>query len=528
MNLSLNICFLKKGNYTVNHGSKQANYPIFFIDAFLKQIWHNCGLYIYAFLEMGKVTGFKEFDRKTEAYRPVELRLKDYGEIFTGDHDEPHLQEQGARCMDCGVPFCQSDDGCPINNLIPEWNDLVYNDKWEEALSRLLKTNNFPEFTGRVCPAPCEGSCVLGINNPAVTIKNIEQAIIDKGFEQGWVKPYDVEFKTGKAVAIIGSGPAGLAAADELNKLGHSVSVFERDDRIGGLLMYGIPNMKLGKDVVDRRVNFMKDCGIEFITNVNVGKDITIQALQQDFDAVILTTGASEARELPVENRDAQGVHRAMEYLTVNTKSLLDTGLADDSHLSAKGKNVIVIGGGDTGTDCIGTAIRQGAKSVVNFELMSQPPIDRADNNPWPLWPLIYRVDYGHAEAQLAFGEDPRQYQLMTKSFTKDENGALTGLITVNVEFQDGQLTEISGSEKTWDAQLVLLSMGFVSPEHYVSDDAKIELDDRGNYKASYGQYQTSQEGIFTAGDCRRGQSLVVWAINEGRGVAKRTHEYLS
>jgi glutamate synthase (NADPH/NADH) small chain len=366
------------------------------------------------------------------------------------------------------------------------------------------------------------------MNNPAVTIKNIEQAIIDKGFEQGWIKPYDVEFKTGKTVAIIGSGPAGLAAADELNKLGHSVSVFERDDRIGGLLMYGIPNMKLGKDVVDRRVNLMKDCGIEFITNVNVGKDITIQALQQDFDAVILTTGASEARELPVENRDAKGVHMAMEYLTVNTKSLLDTGLADDSHLSAKGKDVIVIGGGDTGTDCIGTAIRQGAKSVVNFELMSQPPVERADNNPWPLWPLIYRVDYGHAEAKLAFGEDPRQYQLMTKSFTKDENGALTGLITVNVEFHDGQLTEIAGSEKTWDSQLVLLSMGFVSPEHYVSDDAKIELDDRGNYKADYGQYQTSQEGIFTAGDCRRGQSLVVWAIDEGRGVAKRANEYLT
>lgn len=476
---------------------------------------------------MGKVTGFKEFDRKTEDYRAVELRLKDYGEIFTGTHDESHLQTQGARCMDCGVPFCQSDDGCPINNLIPEWNDLVYNDKWEEALSRLLKTNNFPEFTGRVCPAPCEGSCVLGLNNPAVTIKNIEQAIIDKGFEQGWIKPYSVEFRTGKKVAIIGSGPAGLAAADELNKLGHGVTVFERDDRIGGLLMYGIPNMKLGKDVVDRRINLMKDCGIEFITNVNVGKDITTAALQKEFDAIVFTTGASKARDLPAENRDANGVHLAMEYLTLNTKSLLDTGRADDSELSAKDKDVIVIGGGDTGTDCIGTAIRQGAKSVVNFELMSKPPVERADNNPWPLWPLIYRVDYGHAEAQSVFGEDPRQYQLMTKSFVKDTEGKLVGLQTINVEFNNGELTEIAGTEKTWDAQLVLLSMGFVSPEHYLSEDAQIDLDDRGNYQAVYGQYQTSQKGIFTAGDCRRGQSLVVWAIDEGRGAAQRVNEYL-
>jgi len=476
---------------------------------------------------MGKVTGFKEFDRKTEDYRAVELRLKDYGEIFTGTHDEAHLKQQGARCMDCGVPFCQSSDGCPIDNLIPEWNDLVYNDKWQEALTRLLKTNNFPEFTGRVCPAPCEGSCVLGISDPAVTIKNIEQAIVDKGFEQGWIKPYTIEHKTDKKVAIIGSGPAGMAAADELNKLGHSVTVFERDDRIGGLLMYGIPNMKLGKDVVDRRVDLMKDSGIEFNVNVNVGKDITTNALQKDFDVIIFTTGASEARDLPVENRDASGVHMAMKYLTSNTKSLLDKGHADESELSAKGKDVIVIGGGDTGTDCIGTAIRQGAKSVVNFELMSQPPVDRADDNPWPLWPLIYRVDYGHAEAQSAFGNDPRQYQLMTKSFIKDDQGKLTGLTTINVEFNNGQLTEITGTEKTWNSQLVLLSMGFVSPEHYLSDDANIDLDDRGNYKADYDQYQTSQEGIFTAGDCRRGQSLVVWAIDEGRGVANRVDEYL-
>ncbi len=477
---------------------------------------------------MGKVTGFKEFDRKTEDYRPVDLRIKDYGEIFTGTHDEDHLQVQGARCMDCGVPFCQSDDGCPVNNLIPEWNDLVYNNKWQKALVRLLETNNFPEFTGRVCPAPCEGACVLGMNNPAVTIKNIEQAIVDKGFSEGWIKPNVVEYRTGKKVAIIGSGPAGLAAADELNKLGHNATVFERDDRIGGLLMYGIPNMKLGKDVVERRVNLLRNSGVEFITNVNVGKDITTKTLQKDFDAIVFTTGAGKARDLPVENRDAKGVHLAMEYLAKNTKTLLDTGHADDSDLSAKGKDVIVIGGGDTGTDCIGTALRQGAKSIVNFELMGKPPVERTEDNPWPLWPLIYRVDYGHAEAAQVFGDDPRQYHLMTKSFIKDDSGNVTGLETINVGFTDGKLTEVAGSKKTWDAQLVLLSMGFVSPEHYLSDDANIELDERDNYKAEYGKYTTSQAGIFTAGDCRRGQSLVVWAINEGRGVAQKIDQYLT
>jgi len=477
---------------------------------------------------MGKVTGFKEFDRKTEDYRPVELRIKDYGEIFTGTHDVAHLQEQGARCMDCGVPFCQSENGCPVDNLIPEWNDLIYNDKWQAALIRLHKTNNFPEFTGRVCPAPCEGSCVLGINNPAVTIKNIEQTIVDRGFEEGWIQPNMVEYRTGKKIAVIGSGPAGLATADELNKIGHSVTVFERDDRIGGLLMYGIPNMKLGKDVVDRRVNLLKDSGVEFVTNVNIGQDITTATLQKDFNALVFTTGATQARDLPVDNRDANGVHMAMEYLSKNTKSLLDTGHADNSDLSAKDKDVIVIGGGDTGTDCIGTALRQGAKSIVNFELMGKPPEDRADNNPWPLWPLIYRVDYGHAEAAQVFGNDPRQYHLMTKSFIKDDAGNVTGLNTVNVDFKDGQLIEIEGSEKAWKSQLVLLSMGFVSPEHYLSDDAGIELDARGNYQAAYGEYATSQKGIFTAGDCRRGQSLVVWAINEGRGVAKVVDEYLT
>ena len=477
---------------------------------------------------MGKATGFLELDREVESYREVDVRINDYDEIFTGSHNLDQLQEQGSRCMDCGVPFCQSSNGCPIDNLIPEWNDLVYKNEWQEALERLEKTNNFPEFTGRVCPAPCEGSCVLGLNNPAVTIKNIELAIIDKGFEEGWIKPRLVESRSGKKVAVVGSGPAGLAAADELNQMGHLVKVYERSDRIGGLLMYGIPNMKLGKDVVDRRVELLSDEGVEFITNVDVGKDITTKELQENFDAVIFATGATKARDLPAENRDAKGIYPAMDFLTSNTKSLLDNGQPDQSDLSADGKNVIVIGGGDTGTDCIGTSLRQGAKSIINFELMSRPPEDRSDNNPWPEWPVIFRVDYGHEESSKVFGKDPRHYQLLTKSFIKDSKGNVKGINTINVDFIDGKLLEIEGTEKTWDAELVLLSMGFLSPEHYLSDDAEIELDQRGNYLSEHGDYKTSKEGIFSAGDCRRGQSLVVWAINEGRGVAFSVDNYLA
>jgi glutamate synthase (NADPH/NADH) small chain len=477
---------------------------------------------------MGKATGFLELDREVESYREIDVRINDYDEIFTGSHNLDQLQEQGSRCMDCGVPFCQSSNGCPIDNLIPEWNDLVYKNEWKEALERLEKTNNFPEFTGRVCPAPCEGSCVLGLNNPAVTIKNIELAIIDKGFEEGWIKPRLVESRSGKKVAVVGSGPAGLAAADELNQMGHLVKVYERSDRIGGLLMYGIPNMKLGKDVVDRRVELLSDEGVEFITNVDVGKDITTKELQENFDAVIFATGATKARDLPAENRDAKGIYPAMDFLTSNTKSLLDNGQPDQSDLSADGKNVIVIGGGDTGTDCIGTSLRQGAKSIINFELMSRPPEDRSDNNPWPEWPVIFRVDYGHEESSQVFGKDPRHYQLLTKSFIKDSKGNVKGINTINVDFIDGKLLEIEGTEKTWDAELVLLSMGFLSPEHYLSDDAEIELDQRGNYLSEHGDYKTSKEGIFSAGDCRRGQSLVVWAINEGRGVASSVDNYLA
>ena len=457
----------------------------------------------------------------------MDIRINDYDEIFSGTHNLDQLQEQGSRCMDCGVPFCQSSTGCPIDNLIPEWNDLVYNNEWQEALERLEKTNNFPEFTGRVCPAPCEGSCVLGLNNPAVTIKNIELAIVDKGFEEGWIKPKLIESRTDKKVAVVGSGPAGLAAADELNQMGHSVMVYERSDRIGGLLMYGIPNMKLGKDVVDRRVDLLMQEGVEFMTNTDVGKDISTDELQNNFDAVVFTTGATKARDLPAENRNAKGIYPAMDYLTSNTKSLLDNGIADESQLSAKGKNVIVIGGGDTGTDCIGTSLRQGAKSIINFELMSQPPEHRSDTNPWPEWPVIFRVDYGHEESNKVFGNDPRRYQLLTKAFLKDSNGDVKGIKTINVDFVDGKLTEIDGTEKTWDAELVLLSMGFLSPEHYLSDDANIELDERGNYQSKHGEFNTSRKGVFSAGDCRRGQSLVVWAINEGRGVANSVNSFL-
>ena len=476
---------------------------------------------------MGKATGFLELDRQVESYREVDIRINDYDEIFSGTHNLDQLQEQGSRCMDCGVPFCQSSTGCPIDNLIPEWNDLVYNNEWQEALERLEKTNNFPEFTGRVCPAPCEGSCVLGLNNPAVTIKNIELAIVDKGFEEGWIKPKLIESRTDKKVAVVGSGPAGLAAADELNQMGHSVMVYERSDRIGGLLMYGIPNMKLGKDVVDRRVDLLMQEGVEFKTNTDVGKDISTDELQNNFDAVVFTTGATKARDLPAENRNAKGIYPAMDYLTSNTKSLLDNGIADESQLSAKGKNVIVIGGGDTGTDCIGTSLRQGAKSIINFELMSQPPEHRSDTNPWPEWPVIFRVDYGHEESNKVFGNDPRRYQLLTKAFLKDTNGDVKGIKTINVDFVDGKLTEIDGTEKTWDAELVLLSMGFLSPEHYLSDDANIELDERGNYQSKHGEFNTSRKGVFSAGDCRRGQSLVVWAINEGRGVANSVNSFL-
>ena len=480
---------------------------------------------------MGKPTGFKEFDRKKVPWRLPVVRINDYDEIYTEPRVD-HLREQGARCMDCGVPFCQSSTGCPIDNLIPEWNDLVYNDRWKEASERLHKTNNFPEFTGRTCPAPCEGSCVLGITNPPVTIKNIENAIVDRAWAEGWIQPHPPKSRTGKNVVIVGSGPAGLSAADQLNQVGHQVTVLERANRIGGLLQYGIPNMKLSKEAVQRRVDKMTAEGVKFETNVNVGKEVDPKQLQSDFDAVLLACGATKPRDLPIPNRTAKGVHFAMDFLTANTRQMVHGDSLDDQFISAEGKDVIVIGGGDTGTDCIATSIRHGCRSLVNFELLPQPPDERAGDNPWPEWPRVFRVDYGHEESTAKFGRDPREFQVLSKEFLVDDAGNLRGIKTVQVEWQKNEqggwsMTEVKGSEKDWPAQLILLSMGFLGPEQYLAEAMGLEVDARSNFQAIHGRFATNIDGVFAAGDCRRGQSLVVWAINEGRGAARAIDLYL-
>ena len=479
---------------------------------------------------MGKPTGFKEFDRKKVPWRLPVVRINDYNEVYT-DADEVQLREQGARCMDCGVPFCQSSTGCPIDNLIPEWNDLVYQGRWKEAVERLHKTNNFPEFTGRTCPAPCEGACVLGITDPAVSIKNIENAIIDRAFAEGWVRATPPAMRTGKRVAIIGSGPAGLAAADQLNKVGHSVTVYERADRSGGLLMYGIPNMKLDKGVVQRRLDLLAAEGVVFVTGADVGRNVDPKQLMDENDAVLLSTGATKPRDLPIPGRALKGVHFAMEFLGKNTKSLLDSAHSDNAFISAKGKKVVVIGGGDTGTDCIGTSLRHGCTQLVNFELLDRPPVDRADDNPWPQWPRIFRVDYGHEEAQQKFGDDPRVYNILSKEFIDDGQGNVKGIKAVKVQWAkvDGrmQMQEVAGSEHIVAADLVLLAMGFLGPENYVAELLGVTADQRSNYAAEHGKFATNVPAVFAAGDCRRGQSLVVWAINEGRGAARSIDIYL-
>ena len=487
---------------------------------------------------MGKPTGFMEIERQVAGDRSPELRILDWNEFHEHLSDDT-LKNQGARCMDCGVPFCHSGtliagmaSGCPINNLIPEWNDLVYRGRWREALDRLHKTNNFPEFTGRVCPAPCEGSCVLGINEPPVTIKSIECAIVDRGFEEGWIAACPPEQRTGKTVAVVGSGPAGLSAAAQLNKAGHKVTVYERDDRIGGLMMYGIPNMKLDKSIVQRRVDLLEAEGVEFVVNAEIGKDIPAKKLTTDFDAVILCTGATRPRDLPIPGREFDGIHFAMDFLRPNTRSLLDSNLQDGHYISAKDKKVIVIGGGDTGTDCLGTSVRHGCKSIINFEIVPHPPGERAVSNPWPQWPKIFRVDYGHAEAADRFGNDPRVFEIETVEFISDDNGHVKGLKACNVDWskpveKGPPFSRVPDSEQIFEADLVLLAMGFLGPESPVAEQLGVERDGRSNYQAEFGQFTTNVDGVFAAGDCRRGQSLVVWAINEGRAVARECDRYL-
>lgn len=488
---------------------------------------------------MGNPTGFLKVDRNLPEDRDPVLRVGDWKEVH-GEMAVSDIQAQGSRCMDCGVPFCLAAEsaqgagiaGCPVNNLIPEWNDLIYRGLWKDALKRLLKTNNFPEFTGRVCPAPCESSCVLGINAPPVTIKHHEVSIIDRGFEMGWVEPNPPKSRTGKTVAVIGSGPAGLACAAQLNQAGHLVTVYERADRPGGLLMYGIPNMKLQKEVVDRRINILKDEGIIFVCNTEIGKDIPASQLKEDFDSVVICTGATVPRDLPVEGRDLKGIHFAMEYLGSNTKSLLDSNLEDGNYISGKDKNVVVIGGGDTGTDCVGTALRHGCKNVRQLEIMPQPPAERAPNNPWPQYARILKVDYGQEEAIALQGEDPRTYLIMTKKFVGDDEGNVKEIHTVRIDWErkdDGRMipVEVPGSEEVIPADLVLLAMGFLGPEGGPLDQLGVEKDPRSNARAEYGKYSTNVAGVFAAGDARRGQSLIVWAINEGRGAAQAVDTHL-
>ncbi|MDF2067100.1 glutamate synthase small subunit [Bacillus sp. Cr_A10] len=487
---------------------------------------------------MGKPTGFMEYEReKGKEVAPLK-RVKNWSEYSTKLTDES-LQRQGARCMDCGTPFCHmgieirgATAGCPIYNLIPEWNDLVYKGKWKEALVRLQMTNNFPEFTGRVCPAPCEGSCTLAISDPAVSIKNIERTIIDKAFENGWITPRIPTKRTGKKIAVIGSGPAGLASADELNQAGHSVTVFERSDRAGGLLMYGIPNMKLEKEIVQRRIHLLQQEGIDFVLNTEVGKDISAEQLKANFDAVILCIGAHKHRELHMEGSTCQGVYYAMDYLTTTTKSLLDSNFTDGQFINTKGKDVIVIGGGDTGADCVATAIRQKCRSIVQFGKHPQLPVSRAEDNQWPTDPNIYKLEYAYEEAAAKYGKDPREYLIQTTKMVADRNGNLKELHTIQMEKVLGEdgffyFKELPGTEKVWPAQYVFVAIGFEGPETSLAEQFGVNIVNK-KIAASTKDYSTNIEGVFTAGDARKGQSLIVWAIKEGREVAKKVNEYVS
>jgi glutamate synthase (NADPH/NADH) small chain len=486
---------------------------------------------------MGKPTGFMEFEREPAHARPPLERIKDWEETHP-PYDEATLRQQGARCMDCGIPYCHTGElvagmamGCPIHNVIPEWNDLVYRGQWREAIIRLHKTNNFPEFTGRVCPAPCEGSCTVGRNALPVTIKTIENEIIDHAFREGWVVAEPPLARTGFRVAVVGSGPAGLAAAAQLNRAGHLVTVYERDDRIGGLLMYGIPNMKLDKGVVNRRVNLLEQEGVTFVTGAWVGRDVEPAKLVADHDAVVLAVGSTVPRDLRVPGRELEGVHFAMEFLSANTKAILG---GPATPISAAGKNVIVIGGGDTGTDCVGTAIRQGAKTVTQLEILPRPPETRAPDNPWPQWPKVYKMDYGQEEAAALWGADPRRYLVNTRRLVGEaSNGTsrVTAIETFEIEWVHNpgsrpEMREVPGSDKTLPADLVLLAMGFVGPAPELPEAFGCKLDHRGNI-AHDDDFMTTVPGVFSAGDCSRGQSLVVWAIREGRFAARAVDKFL-
>mgnify|MGYP004646042491 CR=1 FL=1 len=488
---------------------------------------------------MGKATGFLEYERsESSASEPLE-RIRNFNEFHT-PLSEDKRRQQAARCMDCGVPFCQNGkmlcgmmSGCPLNNLIPEWNDLLYRGHKEQALSRLLMTNNFPEFTSRVCPALCEKACTCGLNGDPVTVKENENSIIEYGFSQGLIKPNNPQVRSGKKIAVIGSGPSGLSVADTLNHRGHSVTVFERSDRIGGLLMYGIPNMKLEKQVIERRTELMRAEGVTFVTNADVGNNVSADEILSGFDAAVLCCGSSNPRDIKAEGRDANGIYFAVDFLRSTTKSLLDSNLSDGKYISAKDKNVVIIGGGDTGNDCVGTSVRHGCKSVVQIEMMPKLPDERAENNPWPEWPRVCKTDYGQEEAAAVFGSDPRIYETTVKEFIKDENGSLCAVKTVKLKFETDPESgrrvprEIEGSEQVIPCELCLIAAGFLGCQSYVAEAFGVELNQRTNIKTENGKFSTNVEKVFTAGDMHIGQSLVVRAIREGRDAARAVDEYL-
>lgn len=488
---------------------------------------------------MGKPTGFMDYDRVTSKAVEPKKRIKNFNE-FHEHLSKEEQQLQGARCMECGVPFCQAGmnicgmtSGCPLHNLVPEWNDLVYTGNWEQAYNRLKKTNSFPEFTSRVCPALCEAACTCGLNGDPVATKENEYAIIENAYKEGYAAAQPPKVRTGKTVAVVGSGPSGLAVADQLNKRGHSVTVFERSDRVGGLLMYGIPNMKLEKHVIDRKIKIMEEEGVKFVTNANIGKDVKASKLLTEFDRVVLACGASNPRDINAPGRDAKGIYFAVDFLKANTKSLLDSNFEDGNFVNTKGKNVVIIGGGDTGNDCVGTSIRHGAKSVTQIEMMPKAPDTRAEDNPWPEWPKVCKTDYGQEEAIAVFGSDPRIYESTVKEFVKDKNGNLKAVKIVKLFWEKDKETgrmsmkEVPGSERTLEAEVVLIAAGFLGSEKYVTDAFKVEVNERTNVKTQAGKYATNVKNVFTTGDMHRGQSLVVWAIREGREAAREVDESL-